>query len=65
MPTAPEIKKYSSSPEFRTLTSKHSGVKTLISSDAHGKARKLIADNRIHEALVLLLAVDLISSADL
>ncbi len=65
MPTAPEIKKYSSSPEFRTLTSKHSGDKTLISSDAHGKARKLIADNHIHEALVLLLAVDLISSADL
>jgi len=57
MPSAPEIKKYSSSAEFRILTSKHNGKKIRIIGEAHTLARKMIADNHIHEALLLLLAV--------
>lgn len=64
MPAAPEIKKYSSSSEFRILTSKHNGDKAQIDKDAHGIAHTLIAANLLHEALVLLLAVDEFSSKD-
>ncbi len=57
MPTAPEIKKYTSSAEFRLLTSKNSSDKRVLTGEAHNIARKLIAENHVHEALVLLLAV--------
>ena len=57
MPSAPEIKKYAQSADFRMLTAKHNGDIMKLTSQAHSMARKLIAENRIHEALVMLLAV--------
>ncbi len=57
MPSAPEIKKYAQSADFRMLTAKHSGDMLKLTGETHSLARKLIAENHVHEALLLVLAV--------
>lgn len=56
MPTAPEIKKYSTSPVFRTISTKFSESIPKIVEEAHKLAHTMIAGNQTFEALLLLLA---------
>jgi flavin reductase (DIM6/NTAB) family NADH-FMN oxidoreductase RutF len=65
MPTAPEISKYSTSPLFRTLSTKNSGNAIMMVEETHKKAHNLIAQNQITEALVLLLSVNQLINNDL
>ena len=57
-PTAPEIEKYFTSADFRTISATHSGNVEKIMEEAHKLAHSMIAGNEIHKALLLLLAAN-------
>ena len=65
MPTAHEIEKAIASPDFRTISIKHGGMIAEIKQEAHLVARKMITNNEIHEALILLLAANSLEVTDL
>lgn len=65
MPAAPEIEKYVSSPVFRTIALKYTGRAEKIIEEAHKLAHGMISVNEVHEALLLLLAVNTLNINDL
>ncbi len=64
-PTAPEIEKFISSQEFRSIQTKHSGNTDKIKEEAHKLAHAMIIDNDTKEALLLLLATNSLFVRDL
>lgn len=57
MPAAPEIEKFIAKSMFRSMITKHSGNYPKLTEESHKIAHNMIAENVIHEALILLLAV--------
>ncbi len=65
MPKAPEIEKYLDSAVFRTISAKNSGKTVKIVEEAHKLAHKLILQNEVNEALLMLLAASSLEISDL
>ena len=64
-PTAPEIGKYLASTVFRSISAKHSGHTERIIEEVHNLAHKLIGNNEIMEALIVLLSAASLDDRDL
>jgi flavin reductase (DIM6/NTAB) family NADH-FMN oxidoreductase RutF len=64
-PTAPEIKKFLTSPTFRSITTKGMGNPDKITEEAHKIAHAMISKNELKEALLVLLAASNLDVSEL